>query len=90
MKSRFPDPKSTTLECEKLRMGSDKAFCQKEIESIKCEVAKLNLLEQVLNFKSGKGMSTQPLVEVLLVHVPYKENIIDFSPQHSTSRGHKH
>jgi len=35
-------------------MGSDKAFCQKKIESIKCEVAKLDLLEQVLNFKSGK------------------------------------
>ena len=61
-------------------MGSDKSFCLKEIESIKCEVAKLNLLEQVLNFKSGKGMSAQPPVEVLLVHVPYKENIIDFSP----------
>ena len=71
-------------------MGFDKAFCQKEIESNKCEVAKLNLLEQVLNFKSGKGMSAQPLVEVLSVHVPHKENIIDFSPQHSTSRGHKH
>jgi len=47
--------------------------CQKEIESIKCEVAILDLLEQVLNFKSGKGMFAQPLVEALLVHVPHKE-----------------
>jgi hypothetical protein len=36
-------------------MGFDKALCQKEIESIKCEVTKFDLLEQVLNFKSGKG-----------------------------------
>jgi len=53
-------------------MGSDKALCQNEIESIKCEVAKL-VLEQVLDFKSGKGMSAQPLVEALSVHVPHKE-----------------
>jgi shikimate 5-dehydrogenase len=68
-------------------MGFDKALCQKEIESIKCEVAKFDLLEQVLNFKSGKGMSAQPLVEALSVHVPHKENIIDFFSQHSTSSG---
>jgi hypothetical protein len=71
-------------------MGSDKALCQKEIESIKCEVAKLDLLEQVLNFKSGKRMSTEPPVEVLSVYDTHKENIIYFSPQHSTSTGHKH
>ena len=47
--------------------------CQKEIESIKCEVAKLDLLEQVLNVKSGKGMFAQPLVEALSVHVPHQE-----------------
>jgi hypothetical protein len=71
-------------------MGSDKALFQKEIESIKCEVTKLDLLEQVLNFKRGKGMSAQPPVEVLSVHVPHKKYITDFSPQLSTSRGHKH
>jgi hypothetical protein len=71
-------------------MGSDKAFCQKEIESIKCEVAKLDLLEQVLKFKSEKGMSAQPSVEALSVHVLHKKNIIGFSPQHSTSMGHEH
>jgi hypothetical protein len=54
-------------------MGSDKALCQKEIESIKCEVSKLDLLEQMLNFKSGKGISVQPFVEALSVHVPHKE-----------------
>jgi len=54
-------------------MGSGKALRQKEIESIKYEVVKLDLLEQVLNFKSGKGMSAQPLVEALLVYVPHKE-----------------
>jgi hypothetical protein len=42
--------------------------CQKEIESIKCEIAKLNPLKQALNFKNGKGMSAQPPVEALLVH----------------------
>jgi hypothetical protein len=47
--------------------------CQKEIESFKCEVAILDLLEQVLNFKNGKGMSAQPFMEALLVHVPHKE-----------------
>jgi hypothetical protein len=71
-------------------MGSRKALCQKEIESIKCEVAKLDLFEQVLNFKSEKGMSAQPLMEALSGHVTHKENIIDSSPQHSTSKGHKH
>ena len=71
-------------------MGSGKALRQKEIESIKCEVFKLDLLEQMLNFKSGKGMSAQPPMKALLVYVPHKENIFDFSPQHSTSRGHKH
>jgi hypothetical protein len=54
-------------------MGSGKALRQKEIESIKYEVVKLDLLEQVLNFKSGKGMSAQPLVEALSVYVPHKE-----------------
>ena len=47
--------------------------CQNKIESIKCEVVKLDLLEQVLNFKSGKGMSAQPLMEALTVYVPHKE-----------------
>ena len=61
--------------------------CQKEIESIKCEVDKLDLFEQVLNFKNEKGMYVRPLVEALLVHVPHKENIVDFSHQHSTSSG---
>jgi len=60
MKSWFPDPRSTILDWEKLenkKIGSNKALCQKKIESIKCEVAKLDLLEQMLNFKSGKEMS---------------------------------
>jgi hypothetical protein len=61
--------------------------CQKEIESIKCEVDKLDLFEQVLNFKNEKGMYVWPLVEALSVHVPHKENIFDFSHQHSTSSG---
>jgi hypothetical protein len=42
---------------ENKKIGSNKALCQKKIESIKCEVAKLDLLEQMLNFKSGKEMS---------------------------------
>jgi hypothetical protein len=53
--------------------GWQETDCQKKIESIKCEVVKLDLLEQVLNFKSGKGMSAQPLMEALSVHVPHKE-----------------
>jgi hypothetical protein len=36
--------------------GWQEIDCQKKIESIKCEVAELDLLEQMLNFKSGKGM----------------------------------
>jgi hypothetical protein len=67
------------------------ARCQREIESNKGKVARLiNLFEQMLNFKNRKGTSTNLLWKILLVHVPHKENIIDFSPQHSTSRGHKH
>jgi len=32
-------------------------------------------------------MSAQPPVEALSVYIPYKENIIDFSHQHSISSG---
>jgi len=64
---------------------------KKKIESSKDEVARLmNMLEQVLNINKGKGTSTQPPVEILSIHAPHKENIIDFSPQYSTSRSHKH
>jgi hypothetical protein len=67
------------------------AHCQREIESSKGKVTRLiNLFEQMLNFKNRKGTSTNLLWKILLLHVPHKENIIDFSPQHSTSRGHKH
>jgi hypothetical protein len=63
----------------------------KEIKSSKAEVARLlDLVEQVLGFKNEKGMFTQPPVEILLVHDPHKEDIIDFSPKHSTSRCCKH
>jgi len=49
-----------------------KAHYQKEIESIKGEVARLiNMLEQALSFKNGKGMFAQPFVEALLAYVPY-------------------
>jgi hypothetical protein len=34
--------------------GQREAHSQNKIESIKCEVAELDLLEQMLNFKSGK------------------------------------
>jgi hypothetical protein len=77
-------PRSPTLDWEKLEneeWGPKEAHCLKEIESIKCEVARLlDLLEQVLGFKNGKGTSTQPPGETLLVHISHKENIIDFSP----------
>ena len=32
-------------------------------------------------------MFAQPFMEALSVHVPHKENIINFSHQHSTSSG---
>jgi len=48
------------------------AHYQKEIESIKGEVARLtNLLEQTLSFKNGKGMFAQPLVEASSTYVPH-------------------
>ena len=50
----------------------EKAHYQKEIESIKCDVARLtNLLEQVLSFKNGTGTSVQPLMEASSAHVPH-------------------
>jgi hypothetical protein len=58
---------------ENKEKGLQETDCQKEIESIKCEVAILDLLKQVLNVKSGKRMFAQPLMEALSVHVPHKE-----------------
>jgi hypothetical protein len=48
-----------------------KAHYQKEIESIKGEVARLtNLLEQALSFKNGKGTSAQAPMEAPSAHIP--------------------
>jgi len=48
-----------------------KAHYQNEIESIKCEVARLtDLLEQVLSSKNGKGIFAQPPVKTQSIHVP--------------------
>jgi hypothetical protein len=48
-----------------------KAHYQKEIESIKGEVARLtNLLEQALSFKNGKETSAQAPVEALSANIP--------------------
>jgi hypothetical protein len=54
--------------------GQIEAHYQKKIESIKDEVARvINLLEQVLSFKNGKGLFAQPFMETLSVCVPHKE-----------------
>jgi hypothetical protein len=68
----------------------ERPFVKRKSRASKCEVAQLDLLKQVPNFKSGKGMSAQSPEEALSVHVLHKENIIGFSPQHSTSIGHEH
>jgi len=48
------------------------AYYKKEIESIKGEVVRLiNLLEQMLSFKNGKGTFAQPPVKALSAHIPY-------------------
>jgi len=75
----------------KMKKGvGERPFVKRKSRASKCEVAKLDLFEQVPNFKSGKGMSTQSPLEALSVHVLHKENIIGFSPQHSTSMGYEH
>ena len=49
-----------------------KAHYQKEIESIKGEVDRLiNMLEQALSFKNGKGTFAQPLMEAPSAYVLY-------------------
>ena len=57
---------------ENKEMAQIQAHCQKEIESIKGEVARLkNLLEQALSFKSRNGKFAQLLMEAPIAHVPY-------------------
>jgi len=70
-------------------MGSGKALRQKEIESIKYEVVKLDLLEQVLNFKSGKGNVCTASCGSTASLCPTQGKIMNSFSQHSTSRGHK-
>ena len=69
----------TEIKMENKERGQTEAYYQKEIESIKCEIARLtNMLEQVLIFRNGKETFAQPPVN------------INFSPQHYTSCDHKH